>query len=118
MIRLRKTMTEGEVAKIRRLRAQGMPWSDIALRLGRRHESVRAAVDEAYAEVVRARVARYRAKARAIERTGKAPETVPAVSTKDVDRLMRRLPPDTRSPMQVLLGDPRPGRELMRVDHG
>jgi len=118
VIRLRKTMTEGEVAEIRRLRALGMPWSDISLRLGRRHESVRAAVDETYAEVVRARVARYRAKARAIERTGEAPDPVPTVNAKDVVRLARRLPPDTRSLTQVLLGDPRPGRELMEVGRG
>lgn len=114
-------LSDEQVEAARVLRAAGHPWSAIAKTLGVSWDRARSALDPVYAK--RLKLRRADRSQRLYSDAGRPHRNQdegsgPRLSGADVDQMRRRLPPDTRSPMAVLLGDPRPGRELMEVNGG
>lgn len=112
-------LSPDHIAEARRLRSEGASWAGIAKNLGVGWHAIRRAIDPAYAAHERHRnAARRIADRKAVRYSSRVEETGTRLSGAEVDRMRRRLPPDTRTPMAVLLGDPRPGREMMEVRNG
>lgn len=111
-------LTPDQIEAARQMRAEGMSWSATAKALGTRFEIVRRSVDPEWGEQERRKNTARKALTRPIPFATRIEGGAGNLSSAQLARMQRRLPPDTRHPMQVLLGDPRPGRELMEVGRG
>ena len=110
-------LTTEQIEAARRMRSDGNSWRAIAGVVGTTAHLLRTTLDPSYSRAFRERAAK-QTEARRKPARPSSHEPGPSLKASEVERMASRLPPDTRSPMQVFLGDPRPGRALMRVDHG
>lgn len=98
---------------IRKLRDSGLSWSDIGRELGITGTTAKMAVDPDYAARRRSNI-----NARRIDQTSRVTDknrvTPPSrLTAAEARKVIARIPPDTRTPMQKMLGDPLPGRSAL-----
>jgi len=102
----------------RRMRAKGAAWTAIGKRFGFGGEYVKRRVDPEYAEHRRTSIRESRRIRRQVlglppVKAGR-PSGIPSPETRrDAERILSTLPPDTRTPIQKLMGDPPPGRSAL-----
>jgi len=102
-----------KAADIRRLRSQGLTWSQVGALIGTSHFTARMVVDEVFRE---RETVRKRARTWKVRAANEAASVQTSIPGRPIgDEIRGELPParDTRSLTQRLLGDPLPGRSAL-----
>ena len=106
------------VPEIQKLRSESKTWTEIGRALGITGTTSHMAVDPEYAAKRRARInmARISRSSSAIGRTGVIAPT--RMTAAQVRNIVANIPPDTRTPIQKMFGDPPKGRSALDQKNG
>lgn len=108
-------MSPEDTEKARALRLSGLSWSDVAEAIGRNTDTVRIALDPAFAQRRREADRKRAAKRREAERVvnGVHTDGYRAPDPATTARALAAIPTDTRSMFSRFMGDPLPGRSAL-----